>query len=105
MLTNMLNAPVAELTACKDVDLPENFFNRGPLLVVSTLSHSILLVMGGGGGVQCSVGLKRLITSGFLTFSSSTQFSKMFWTTKLPVSPKATSCHIPRNASFTLAIT
>jgi hypothetical protein len=41
MLTNMLNAPVAELTMCKDDYLPQYFFNGGPLLVVSTLSRSI----------------------------------------------------------------
>lgn len=40
----------------------------------------------------------------FVTFSSSTQFSKIFCTTKLPVSPSATSCHMPLNASLTLVI-
>jgi hypothetical protein len=40
MLTNMLNAPVAELTMCKDDYLPQYFFNGWPLLVVSTLSSS-----------------------------------------------------------------
>lgn len=39
--------------------------------------------------------------TGYLTFSSSTQFSNMFWTTRLPVSPRATSCHIPLSASLT----
>lgn len=105
MLTNMLNAPVAELTMCKDVHLPQNFFNGESLLAVSTRSNSKSYSLSKKASAeQCRDWIFwHYIIS--LTFSSSTQFSKMFWTTRLPVSPKATSCHIPRNASFTLAMT
>lgn len=48
--------------------------------------------------------LRRSAEKHALTFSSSMQFSKIFCTTRLPVSPKATSCHIPASASFTLAM-
>lgn len=84
MLANVLDAPVSELAMSHNVDVRQNLFDAGTLRDVSLYL------------------LHELISR--LTLSSSRQFSKMFWTTRLPVSPKATSCHIPRRASLTYFI-
>jgi len=81
MLTNVLNAPIAKLSVSDNVNACKH------LLDTWTLNRG-----------QCIPSLSVICV---LTLSSSRQFSKMFWTTKLPVSPRATSCHIPRNASLT----
>ena len=83
MFADVLNAPVAKLTVGYNVNIGENLLNAGSLAAVSQLLSSPV---------------ERL------TLSSSKQFSKMFWTTRLPVSPSATSCHIPDRASLTYFI-
>jgi len=81
MLADMLNAPVAELAVRNDIDTAEDFVDAGTLEVV--------------------VSNEKASRNEALTLSSSKQFSKMFCTTRLPVSPRATSCHMPRKASLT----
>ena len=82
VFTDVLNAPVAKLTMGDNVDIGEDFFNAWTL-------RSTVSVYG------CHKHFEQH------TLSSSRQFSKMFCTTRLPVSPKATSCHMPRRASLT----
>lgn len=81
MFADVLDAPIAELTVGDNVNVVEDLIDAGTLREFS----------------------KETVILGFsqLTLSSSRQFSKMFCTTRLPVSPRATSCHIPRSASFT----
>lgn len=83
MLAQVLDTPIAELTMSDEVDVCDHFLDSRALQ---------------GDCCQCY----STVIKSRLTFSSSTQFSKMFCTTKLPVSPSATSCHIPRRASLTL---
>lgn len=85
VLTQMLDAPIAKLAMSDKVNACNDFLDGGALSRGRQQSHI------------ATVNKK-------LAFSSSTQFSKMFWTTKLPVSPSATSCHIPRRASLTLSM-
>ena len=85
MLAQMLDTPVAKLTMGNEVDACDDFLDGWTLKRKKCQVHGV--------------------TSDWqLTFSSSTQFSKMFCTTKLPVSPRATSCHMPRRASLTLSM-
>lgn len=83
VLANVLDAPVAKLPVSNNVDVGEDFLDAGSLQIDELAFDSL-----------CNLSRER-------TLSSSRQFSKMFWTTKLPVSPRATSCHIPRRASLT----
>ena len=81
MFANVLDAPIAELTMGDNVNIVEDLIDTRTLHEFSKETDVL--------------GCSRL------TLSSSRQFSKMFCTTKLPVSPRATSCHMPRSASFT----
>lgn len=83
VLANVLDAPVAKLPVGNNVNVGEYFLDTG------SLQHD-------GLAFNVSANLFREHT-----LSSSRQFSKMFWTTKLPVSPRATSCHMSRRASLT----
>lgn len=121
MLTDVLDAPVAELAMGKQIDLRQDLFDSRSLL--QTLATFSGMTPSLYDMIDCEAGRTELLgrddlrhmgylrmrrdakEAGLLTFSSSTQFSKMFCTTRLPVSPKATSCHIPASASFTLAMT
>jgi hypothetical protein len=87
MFADVLDAPVAKLPVSDDVDAGEHLIDARTLAGSVSTPRSTMPRPGGG--------RRRL------TLSSSKQFSKMFCTTKLPVSPKATSCHMPRRASLT----
>jgi len=81
MLADMLNAPVAELSMSDNVDAGKNLLD----------ARALEFLLAGS----------QIIRDNQHTLSSSRQFSKMFWTTSEPVSPSATSCHMPRRASLT----
>lgn len=80
MLANVLDAPIAELTLGNDVDVRNHLVDTRALFACQ----------------WCESFPDRA-----RTLSSSRQFSKMFCTTRLPVSPRATSCHMPCSASLT----
>lgn len=80
VLADVLDAPVAELAMGDNIDAGKDLVDAGALT---------------------SVRSKLTQKESVHTLSSSRQFSKMFWTTRLPVSPRATSCHMPRRASLT----
>lgn len=90
VLADVLDAPIAELAVGNNVNVREDFLNAGTLAECKVLEIAQL---------QGSY-----VSSNKRTLSSSRQFSKMFWTTRLPVSPRATSCHIPLRASLTYFI-
>lgn len=83
VLADVLDAPVTKLPVGNNVNVGEDFLDAGPLRS-KELAFSA-----------------SFFHRNQRTLSSSRQFSKMFWTTKLPVSPRATSCHMPRRASLT----
>ena len=85
MLAEMLNAPIPKLSVRNEIYVVDDFFDGRALR-------------------YCQLRLADVCPRDAHTFSSSIQFSKMFCTTKLPVSPSATSCHIPRRASLTLSM-
>ena len=81
VFADMLDTPVSKLSMSDNVDVGKYFFDARALGHLSVLRY-----------------YKHKERH---TLSSSRQFSKMFCTTRLPVSPKATSCHMPRSASLT----
>lgn len=85
MLADVLNTPVAKLTMGNNINVGKDLLNTGPL--EREFGMSVVFQ-----GLNWSKGSNRTER---LTLSSSRQFSNMFWTTRLPVSPRATSCHIP----------
>lgn len=75
VLTNMLDAPVAELTVSEYINLCYDFFNGRSLFAVSIKFSAQALLASMTGGAAGAVKSWRCRC---LTFSSSTQFSNIF---------------------------